>query len=159
MTPGTSAQGTGIGKCAVAAIFDDPVAAALFAEYAEECSNPVSGSPLPVRAVYETLEQAGAAQCFAAYQAGALAGFAFVLKTVRPDFGMRYATVERMFAAQRSRGEGLGTELMRAIEADAIEAGCEAIYYSAPAGSRLARLLFLSKGCRKTNEIFTKRLP
>lgn len=145
--------------CQAAEIFDDPASAELFAEYEQECANPLTGSTAPVRAMYEALEGLGVAQCFAAYADLKLCGFAFVLISVLPHYGRRFATVESLFVGGAGRrGGGLGVWLMSAVEAHAKKAGCTAIFYSAPVGSRFARLLFLKKEYRKTNHIFTRSL-
>lgn len=141
-----------------AVIFDDPASAELFEEYAAECANSLLGPVNPQRAIYEALEPTGSVQCFAAYCAGILRGFAFVLLGPLPHYGRRCATVESLFVARAVRSEGLGPTLMRKMEDHARDMGCEAIFYSAPVGSRLARLLFLREEYRKTNHIFTRRL-
>lgn len=147
-----------IASCRAGDIFDDPASAELFAEYAGECANPVTGAAPPVRAMYEALEESGAVRCVAAYCDGALCGFACVSMVVAPEFEMRWARVERLFVGRAARPTGLGAMLMRRIEDDARDAGCVDIYYSAPIGSRLAKLLFLREEYRKTNHIFTRRL-
>jgi len=148
-----------IHECGVAEIFDDPASAGLFAEYAEECANPVSGAPIPVRSMYETLERQGAAQCYAAYADKKLCGFALVLKSVIPEYEMRYARVERIFVGAEARGAGVGTTLMRTIEEQARDAGCEDIYYSAPVGSRFARMLaLLPEIYPPTSQVFCRKL-
>lgn len=156
---------TNVRACRVEEIFDDPGSAELFAEYAAECANPVTGAPPPVRAMYEALEQTGAVRFFGAYcridhplDEVRLVGFACVSIVVAPDFGLRLASVERLFVSGAARRGGLGAMLMRKIEDDARDAGCEDIRYSAPVGSRLAKLLFLREEYQKTNHIFTRRL-
>lgn len=149
---------TEVRACGVAEIFDDPASAELFAEYAAECANPVTGATPPVRAMYEALEATGAVRFFAAYCDAALRGFACVSIVVAPDYGLRLACVERLFVSAAARRGGLGATLMRKIEDQARAAGCEEIRYSAPVGGRLAKLLFLREEYQKTNHIFTRRL-
>lgn len=144
--------------CRAAEIFDDPSSTALFEEYARECANPLIGAPEPHRTMYQSLEWMGAAQCFGAYLDSELVGFAFLLMGPLPHYGQRFATVESLFVQGETRG-GLGKSLMKAVEEHAKQNGCAAIFYSAPVGSRLARLLFLcSDEYQNTNHTFTKRL-
>jgi GNAT superfamily N-acetyltransferase len=146
-------------KCAAAEIFDDPASPALFAEYLGECANPVLGCAAPDRAAYEALEQLGPGQCFGGYVASKLCGFAFVMAGELPFHPDGHAAVERLFVASAARATGLGAALMKAIETHARDAGCATITYSAPAGSRLAMLLFLLwDEYRNTNHIFARKL-
>lgn len=148
-----------IWACSVKALFDDPASAALFAEYARESANPLLGPCAPSREMYEALESTGMGQCFAARLDGALAGFAFVLTSALPHYGRRFASVESLFVVGPSRGGGLGGRLMNAIESYCLEAGCEAVFYSAPVESRLASLMFLwADRYTNTNHVFCRRL-
>ena len=126
--------------CKVAEIFDDPASHALFAEYAEECGCALIGKPAPRRDHYGNLEASGMAQAFAAYQDDELCGFAFVLTMVAPHYGEFYGGAESLFVSRRSN---CGPTLMKATEDYARSAGCVSFFYSAPVGSRFARLLFL----------------
>lgn len=157
---GPVAGGPGeVRACTVAEIFDDPASAQLFAEYAAECANPVIGVKAPERDMYENLEACGLGQCFAVYDGGKLCGFAFVMAGALPYYALRHATVERLFVSREARAKGLGMRLMAAIEDHARKAGCAAISYSAPVGSRLAQLLFLcADQYRNTNHIFCRTL-
>jgi GNAT superfamily N-acetyltransferase len=147
-----------VSPCRAAEIFDDPDSTALFAEYERECANPLTGTTAPQRAMYEAIEGLGLAQCFAARADGLLCGCAFVLIAAVPHYGRRFATVESLFVLSGARMSGLGRQLMYAVEAHAQEAGCSAIFYSAPVASRLAKLLSLLDGYRNTNLIFTRSL-
>lgn len=150
---------TEIRKCAAAEIFDHPASAALFAEHADECANPLLGRTCPRRAMYDALEAAGVGHTFAAHRDGDLAGFAFVLRGPMPHYEGVFATVESLFVGKQARHGGLGRHLMDAIEAYAAETGCAAIFYSAPVGSRMARMMALQPSrYRRTNLIFTRRL-
>jgi hypothetical protein len=132
-----------------AAVFESPE---LLEAYARECSIPLIGEINPQLKMYELMEQAGILKCFGFFEGHTLVGFATVLTTVLPHYGKKVATVESIFA---KRG---GKDLMQAIEAYAKEAGCAVIFYSAPAGGRLERLLSLKKSCKHTNTIFTRSL-
>lgn len=148
-----------VASCRAGEIFADPASAELFSEYAAECANPVTGEAATrVPAMYEALEAAGVAQCFAVYVGDELRGFACVMLAVAPEYGMAYARVERLFVASAARDRGAGTSLMESIETYARESGCVDIYYSAPVDSQLETLLSLKRGYMKTNSIFARRL-
>jgi hypothetical protein len=145
-----------IQQCRVAELFDDPRCEELIAEYAAECGNALIGKPAPRRDLYESLEASGLGQCFAAYEGGMLCGFAMVIASVVPHYGLSCATTESLFV---ERGSHSGAELMRAIEDYARAAGCTAFFYTAPLNSRMARLLFLcADEYANTNHVFCKRL-
>lgn len=154
-----SEQGSGIRACRAAEIFDDPASAALFAEYERESAVPLLGPTAPNRAAYEALESTGFAQCFAAYIDDRLCGFAMVLVCVVPHYGRNQATVESLFVARASRGSGIGARLMEALELHAQQAGCAAIFYSAPARSALAVTFFRHEDRYvNTNHVFCRSL-
>lgn len=145
--------------CKSSEIFDDPGCAALFAEYTEECANALLGKPAPRREVYANLEATGFAQCFAAYHGATLRGFALVLATVVPHFGIRSATVESLFVSRVARHTGLGGRLMVEVERYATWTHCDAIFYTAPVASELDLLLSVRPAAyRLTNHVYTKRL-
>lgn len=146
--------------CRAGAIFDDTSSAALFSEYESECANPLLGTTAPRKEQYEALEGTGFAFCFRACVDGVLSGFAFYVMGPPPHYGGLWcATVESLFVMRASRAGGLGKQLMDAVETDAEARGCAAIFYSAPAGSRLAKLLFLcADEYRNTNHVFARRL-
>lgn len=150
---------TEIRACRVAEIFDDPASEALFGEYERESANPLLGPTAPKRAAYEELESTGFAQCFAVYVDEALCGFAMVLMGSLPHYGRRYATVESLFVGNASRGGGLGGRLINVVEGHCLGAGCEAVFYSAPAKSRMAMLMFRWEDrYTNTNHVFCRRL-
>jgi len=152
-----------ISKCRAAEIFDDPEGEDLIREYAEECGNALVGTPVPQRDRYENLEAAGIGQCFAAYELldhpldrAALVGFAFVLVTVVPHYEVKLAAVESVFVTRRAHS---GAALMNALNHYATKMGCTTIFYTAPVGSRLAKLLFLcSDEYTHTSHVFSRRL-
>lgn len=146
--------------CSSGEIFDDPCWPILFAEYEHECANKLFGSTSPARETYEGLERMGAAKCFAVITEEVLCGFAFVLIAPVPHYGRKFATVESVFVARAMRGTRLGRMLMLSMEEHAKASGCQGIFYSAPAGSDFARLMFLSEndGYVNTNHIFCRRL-
>ena len=142
--------------CRAAEIFDDPEGADLIREYAEECGNALVGTPVPQRDRYENLEAAGMGQCFAAYVGLKLVGFAFVLVTAVPHYDVKLAAVESVFV---TRSAHCGAVLMTKLNDYAASMGCATIFYTAPVGSRLAKLLFLcSDEYTHTSHVFSRRL-
>lgn len=129
----------------------------LIAEYAAECSIPAIGKINPQGQTYVALEAAGMMQSFAAYDQGKLAGFANVLITIMPHYGVKLATIETMFVAREYRSSGCGKELMHAIESYSQDAYCVGVLYSSPAGGQLERLLDASKQYQRTNTVFYRR--
>lgn len=149
-------EGTRVRACRVAEIFDDAASAGLIAEYAAECAIALIGKPAPHRDRYENLEATGFGHCFAAYEDGALCGFAMLICSVVPHYELSCATLESLFVTRRAR---CGTKLMRVVEDFARKSGCTGIFYAAPVNSRLARLLALrSEVYVKTNEVFCRKL-
>lgn len=154
---------TKIRQCRAREIFEDPAGASLIAEYATECGNALIGKPAPRLDVYENLEISGMGQCFAAYERlghplddPQLVGFAMVVVAVVPHYTLAIATLESIFV---TRDASCGGELMDAIEEYAKELGAKAVIYTAPLGSRMARLMFLHSDLYvHTNHVFTRRL-
>ena len=143
-------------------VFGNPDAHKLLAEYAAECSIPSIGDINPQPEMYTAMEHVGLLKCLGAYQWGVLVGFANVLTSVLPHYGRKVATIESLFVAKASRPDGIGKELMQAVEQYAKSAGCTSILYSAPAGGKLERLLYLKsmrkKGYSHTNSVFCRSL-
>ena len=145
-----------IAKCKAAEIFGDPASEALLEEYAEECAIALVGKPAPRLDMYEGMERSGFGQCFAVRQDGKLVGFAMVLICVVPHYDLCLANVESLFVARGAQG---GRALMSTLNEYAKESGCTSIFYTAPVGSRLARLLFLcADDYVNTNHVFCRRL-
>jgi len=144
-------------KCTAAEIFDHPDGPGLIAEYAEECGNALVGTPAPQRDRYENLEACGMGQCFAAIKGGKdLVGFAFVLVTVVPHYDVKLAAVESVFVTKAAH---CGAVLMTKLNDYAASMGCATIFYTAPVGSRLAKLLFLcADEYTHTSHVFSRRL-
>jgi GNAT superfamily N-acetyltransferase len=144
--------------CRAADLFADPDFEVLCGEAAAECANPALSAPLPDCALYQALEATGATRCFRCDDEQ-LCGFAFAVLAPSAHNRRRYATVESLFVGAQHRSGGAGVQLMAAVEDAAREAGCEAVFYSAHVGSRLAKLLFLSTDRYvHTNHIFCRRV-
>ncbi len=142
-----------------AEILNDPSSAVLFAQDASKCGGALSGSMADVVAVYEAMEGSGTAQCFAARAGDELMGLAVVVRERLPPHGVRAAVVDRL-AVKHEAGRSRTFELlMAAAEEYARECGCAAIYYSVPAGSPQAQMMFLSSDrYTNTNHVFVGRL-
>ena len=145
--------------CSVAEIFAHPSFPALWAEAAAECANPELSPVHPDEEFYQLLEKSGAARCFRCGNGDELAGFAVLLIAPSGANGCMYATVERLFVSREARTTGAGGLMMSTLNQAAAAAGCEAIFYTAHAGSRLAKLLFLSSDLYTlANCVFCRRL-
>ena len=128
----------------------------LFEGYAAECSIPEIGKTDPQREIYFAMERNGVAQCFGVY-AEKLVGFASLLISVLPHYGKKVAVVESIYVDPEYR-PFVGKDMLLELEDYALKAGCVAILYSAPAGSRFEKMLSLRKQYRRTNSVFTKAL-
>lgn len=145
--------------CEVRCVSSDDIrreGAGLLAEYAEECAIPVLGEPNPQWGTYAQIEAAGKLATFGVYLASELVGFASVLMNELPHYGVKAALVESVFVASAHRASGAGAQLLAHIEANAAAAGCLAILYSAPAGSRFEE--FLGHRYARTNSVFCRSL-
>ena len=147
-----------IRKISYREILDAPNAAELFREYAAECSLPEIGKIFPQAAMYEALERSGGMKAFGVYKGEVLIGFAVLLMYVVPHYGRKIAAPESVFLARAERHSGGGADLMNLLERTAKEAGCVAMLYSAPAGSRLEDLLRKRRGFRHSNTVFVREL-
>ena len=142
-----------------AEILDAPNAGRLLSDYAAECSIPELSPFCPQAYLYEAMEKSGGLQCFGAYDGDMLVGFASVLTYILPHYGKKIATTESIFVAESHRHYGLGRELLNYIEKFAKEQGCAVFLYTAPAGSRFAKMLSLNiDRYRRTNIVYLRNL-
>jgi len=125
----------------------------LLAEYAAECRNPLIGSPEPQWEMYAAMQAAGRLAVFVVEVDGEVAGFASVILSVLPHYGVKAALVESLFVGKRWRGKGAGTVLLLAVHRAAKYSGSMALQYIAPAGSRMEKLL--ERTADRTNSVFT----
>lgn len=130
----------------------------LLVEYAAECSIPELGPFNPQPAIYEAMDKSGMMECFAAFHVEQIVGFAVLLTTILPHYGRKAGTVESLFVSVASRPLGTGLQLLAAVEEYARDAGCIVIFYIAPTGSQLERLLMARKAYRRTNGVFMRVL-
>lgn len=128
----------------------------LHKEYAEECGWPELGPPNPQWDIYAAMEAAGVSIVLAVTVDGVLAGFACLVLSILPHFGIKVGTTTDLFVGKAYRKRGAGTWLRVAIRDAARSAGCERLFTSAPAGGRLEKILE-NRGTR-TNSIFCETL-
>jgi GNAT superfamily N-acetyltransferase len=131
--------------------------ARLLAEYAAECSIPALGETNPQWEMYEMLQASGKLRVFGAYHIG-LIGFATVLLSELPHYGVRAGIVESLFVGSAYRKTGAGRLLMMAVEEAARYAGCKGVLYSAPVGGKLEKVLDADTSVSRTNTVFFKAL-
>ena len=137
-------------------IFDADGFDSLVSEYADECRMHGLPDPAPKLDAYRALEASGCFCCLAAMAGGRLAGIACMLAPVIPHYGRHLATMESYFVRPAYRaGTGAGLALLREAESWAQELGCPALMVSAPADSRLQRIL-PRQGYRVTNVVYTR---
>lgn len=128
----------------------------ILAEYAAECALTELGPINPQWDIYAKLEDAGMLQGLGVYVDGQFAGFASVLISILPHFGVKAATVESLFVGRAYRSKGAGTQLIAGVETCASVNGCKAILYSAPANGTLEAIL--GKRYAHTSTVFCKGL-
>ena len=142
-----------------AEILDAPNSKQLLDEYGDECSLPELGKPSPQRDLYELLEKSGGFQAFGVYDSETLIGFAGVFIYTLPHYGAKIAATESIFITEDERSNKLYRELKAHLKSYAKENGCVAFQYTAPVGSRFARLLSLYwKTYRHTNNVYLEVL-
>jgi GNAT superfamily N-acetyltransferase len=93
----------------------------LLAEYVAECSMPALGQVQPQWEMYERMQAAGMLRMFGVLVDGLMVGFASVLVSVLPHYGVKAPTVESLFVAAEHRGSGAPARLMTAVEGHARE--------------------------------------
>lgn len=129
---------------------------ALASEYALECRMHGLPDPAPRLEAYRALDVSGCYCILAAMDGGSVAGIACLLAPVIPHYGRHIATMESYFVRPCYRaGTGAGLALLREAEKWARELGCPALMVSAPADSRLQRIL-PRQGYEVTNVVFTR---
>lgn len=148
---------TAIREVPIATVLRAPEAKELFRLYAEECSLPELGQASPHDELYETLAAKAGMKSLAVFEGDELVGFATVLSYTVPHYGKKVAATESIFIAPGHRA-GLGSELLAAIETDSRRSGCAVVLYSAPCGSRFARMLSLSSRYRHSNQVYLRDL-
>ena len=139
-------------------ILGAPNAQQLIDEYDAECSIPLIGKINPQAGMYAALEAAGVMHFFGVYAGDDLVGFASVVMSIQPHYGLKLATVGDLFVASSHRSGRTGRSLMDMIEAHARLHECVAILIIAPVDSQLAMVLLASKPYECTNVVFCRNL-
>lgn len=135
-----------------------PELPALLAEYrAESAVEEFKATAAPQWGTYAQLEAMGMLRVLCAFDGPQLVGFASVLASVLPHFGVLMASTESYFVASAARHTGAGLALLRQVQAVAREVGAVGLMVSAPEGSRLARVL-AATDMRTSHRIFFKPL-
>lgn len=132
--------------------FDD-----LIAQYEDEAK--IIGLPArqPNWAMYRAMEQAGAFHVICAHRDGELVGFATLIASIVPHYGVLMCTSESIFVVKAHRKGGLGLRLLRAAQAKAKELGAQALFVSAPSEGALAKVL-PRVGFKETNRSYFRKL-
>jgi hypothetical protein len=130
----------------------------LIREYAAECAISAIGTPDPQPEIYEQMENCGLMRCYGVYRDALLIGFATVLVSVLPHYGLKVGISESLFVAASERKGLASGKLFKAVEAYAGASGCVAILYSAPAGGAFEAFLGGRREYEKTNSVFCRRL-
>lgn len=143
----------------VAEAFDSPMFVALCDEYRDEAlRNPDLLGALPDREGYARMIDAGLMRPLGVFIDDELVGLCAVLITPVLHFGGKVlASTETLFVASAHRAGGVGRMLIRAAETEAIDAGADGLYVTAPCGGRLENLLPLV-GYKATNTVFYRGL-
>lgn len=145
-------------RCTVAELESAPNFDALLAEYAQESA--IDGLPPPSAqmGIYCQMEAVGVLHFLGAFSGDTLAGFAAIVVSVLPHYGVKTATTESLFMGHAFRkGSGAGLKLLTAAEALAKDLGAVGLFVSAPIGGRLEQVL-PRIGFQETNRVFFRGL-
>lgn len=113
----------------------------LLKEYAAESS--VKGLPKPNAKVelYRAIEGSGQIVMLGTWANGELIGFAAVINTVLPHYGIIVSVMESLFVTAERRNTGAGLGLIRLAEKIAASVNSPGLLVSAPAGGVLEQIL------------------
>jgi GNAT superfamily N-acetyltransferase len=149
-----------LAQSTVADFFDDPAAAALLDEYANECALAGLPPPCPHRGIYEALEKSGAMTLIVVRddEEDRLVGALLLLVSMNPHYSQILGTTESIFVTKEYRPKGAGAALLREAEKLSRLKGAVGLLISAPVGSQFARVLGKSTSFEYTNQVFVKVL-
>lgn len=137
--------------------YSEILASDLIKEYAAECATSSIGRPNPQPETYEQLENSGLLRCFGLYRDAKLIGFASILLSPLPHYGVKVGIAESLFVTSSERGLGSG-KLLRNIEAYARASECVSILCSAPVGGAFEAFLRGRDECEQISSVFCWRL-
>ncbi len=129
-----------IARCSIDTLWSDTRFACVVSAYAAEGAYAGMPPPQPSREAYNSMEQRGVLAVMRADRDGALVGFAKLVLTVSPHYGVPIAVIESVFVMREHRSAA-GAPLVRAIIKTARTSGAQTILATAPIGSRLGRML------------------
>ena len=127
--------------------------------YTAECH--ISGLP-PVNPdvqMYRALHQMGAMKVLASFSDDTIIGFAVVMISPVAHYSARLAVMESVYVDKKHRHGGTGGRLIKAAEAEALEAGATGLFVSAPSGGVLEAAMNGNKiGYAHSNSVYFKKL-
>jgi hypothetical protein len=138
-------------------LLDDPSWPTLMGEYAVECSLPELGELDPQRDLYAAMEASGGLQCFGVY-AGRLVGFISLITWTVPHYGKTIVSTESIFLSRSDRGQNTGLRMLDFVVDFGREKKARMVQITAPAGSRLGKLLSYLDPWRHSNDVFVRGL-
>jgi GNAT superfamily N-acetyltransferase len=145
-----------IARCGIDTLWSDARFACVASAYADEGAYSGMPTPQPSRDAYRSMEQRGFLAVMRVDRDGALVGFATLVLTVSPHYGVPIAVIESVFVMPEHRGAA-GARLVRAIIETARTSGAHTILATAPIGSRLGRML-AKIGFAPTSTTYQRRL-
>ena len=134
----------------ISSLFAFPAFEPMLHDYADECSISGLPRPNPNQEMYCRIEANGILDVYLALDGADLAGFAAVLHTVYPHYGLEMSTVESIFVPKAYRSKGAGIGLLNLIERHARGTG---LFVSAPVGSQFEGVLH-GRRYTNTNAVF-----
>jgi len=138
-------------------LVNDPSFEGLSREYHEESGNPDLGKARGDLDVYRKREAAGLLRLAGAYgEDGNLVGWVSVFPTEHIHYSRPIAVLDTVFLSKRFRLGPAGLKLLHKAYGLAASVGADGIYMSAPAGSRLEKLL--SRISKPKDVVFWKKL-
>lgn len=133
--------------------FSYPEARRLIKEYSKECANRTLASSPPNEDQYLKLEELGLLKAAGAFNGDTMVGFVVVVFSFVPHFKEEtLASTESLFLSKPFRTGNNGLKLLQWARNTAVLFGSAGLFVSAPAGSRLEKLL--SHKAEKTNSVF-----
>lgn len=133
--------------------FSYPGTRHLIKEYSKECANRTLAASPPNEDQYVKLEEMGLLKAAGAFDGDTLVGFVAVVFSFVPHFkGEALASTESLFLSKSFRTGANGLKLLQWAQQTAVLYGAAGLFVSAPAGSRLEKLL--AHKAEKTNSVF-----